>query len=106
MSARRCRWTTAAVRRRSFGHYEYTHYYYAQVAYMLGEDGYAKLFPNSRPEGRLTWSTYKAAVLDGLVKRQSADGRWDSGYIGPVYTTACYLAMLQLEKGTLPLYQK
>ena len=89
-----------------FGHYEYTHYYYAQVAYMLGDDGYAKLFPNSREAERLTWSKYKSNVLDGLVGRQSADGSWSSGYIGQVYSTACFLAMLQLEKGSLPLYQK
>jgi hypothetical protein len=89
-----------------FGHYEYTHYYYAQVAYMLGEDGYARLFPKSREAERLTWSKYKGNVLDGLTKRQSADGSWTSGYIGSVYSTSCFLAMLQLEKGTLPLYQK
>src|SRR5436190_4148630 len=29
------------------GHDEYTHYYYAQAMYTLGEDGYAKLFPES-----------------------------------------------------------
>jgi hypothetical protein len=89
-----------------FGHYEYTHYYYAQVAYMLGDDGYAKLFPNSKADDRLTWSKYKASVLDGIVSRQAADGSWTSGYIGQVYSTACFLAMLQLERGTLPLYQR
>jgi hypothetical protein len=89
-----------------FGHYEYTHYYYAQVAYMLGEDGYVKLFPKSREGDRLTWNKYKTQVLDDLLKRQSADGSWTSGYIGTVYSTSCFLAMLQLEKGTLPLYQK
>ena len=30
-----------------FGHDEYTHYYYAQAMYILGEEGYAKLFPDS-----------------------------------------------------------
>jgi hypothetical protein len=89
-----------------FGHYEYTHYYYAQVAYMLGDDGYARLFPGSREGERLTWSKYKSNVLEGLLKRQSADGSWSSGYIGTVYSTSCFLAILQLEKGTLPLYQK
>ncbi|HEV3258757.1 MAG TPA: prenyltransferase/squalene oxidase repeat-containing protein, partial [Gemmataceae bacterium] len=37
------------------GHDEYTQYYYAQVAYMLGEEGYGKLFPDSRASERLTW---------------------------------------------------
>ena len=30
-----------------FGHDEYTHYYYAQAIYILGEDGYGKLFPEA-----------------------------------------------------------
>src|SRR5262245_2437621 len=39
-----------------FGHDEYTHYYYAQSLYLLGDTGYAKLFPESREPDRLTWS--------------------------------------------------
>src|SRR5207244_2118143 len=38
------------------GHDEYTHYYYAQALYILGDAGYARLFPEVRPEERLTWS--------------------------------------------------
>jgi hypothetical protein len=89
-----------------FGHYEYTQYYYAQVAYMLGEDGYARLFPGSRDSERLTWSKYKTNIGDAIVGRQSPDGSWTSGYIGTVYSTACFLAILQLEKAALPFYQK
>ena len=33
-----------------FGHCEYTHYYYAQAVYVLGEDGYAQVVPDSKPE--------------------------------------------------------
>ncbi|HZT82312.1 MAG TPA: prenyltransferase/squalene oxidase repeat-containing protein, partial [Gemmataceae bacterium] len=44
-----------------FGHYEYTHYYYSQVAYMLGEDGWDKLF-GSGDRNKLTWKKYKAAM--------------------------------------------
>src|SRR6266849_5583798 len=43
----------------SFGHWEYTHYYYAQALYVLGENGYAKMFPEARPDERLTWSRYR-----------------------------------------------
>lgn len=89
-----------------FGHYEYTHYYYAQVAYMLGEEGFGKLFPSSAASERLTWSKYKTNVLDGLVARQSPEGSWTSGYIGTVYSTACFLTILQLDKAALPLYQR
>jgi hypothetical protein len=89
-----------------FGHYEYTHYYYAQVAYMLGEDGYARLFPGARESERLTWSKYKANICEGLLSRQASDGSWTSGYIGPVYSTACFLAILQLDRAALPLYQR
>ena len=89
-----------------FGHYEYTHYYYAQVAYSLGEDGYARLFPTSRDSERLTWNKYKAAVFDGLVSRQSSDGSWSTGFIGTIYSTCCFLTILQLDKATLPIYQR
>src|SRR5712691_11333609 len=46
----------------SFGHWEYTHYYYAQALYVLGDDGYAKMFPDSRPGERLTWSKYRDVI--------------------------------------------
>jgi len=31
---------------------------------------------------------------------------WSQGYIGPVYTTAINLTILQLENGALPIYQR
>src|SRR5437016_1323601 len=82
--------------RDSFGHWEYTHYYYAQALYTLGDDGYGKLFPESKPSDRLTWSKYRDVIYDYLASRQSADGSWSQGYIGPVFTTSCHLAILQL----------
>ena len=92
------------------GHDEYTHYYYAQVLYMLGEDGYAKLFPESNEHDRLTWSKYRKTTFAALVKLQSSDGSWNSsatwGYVGPIYTTALSLSILQLDKATLPIYQR
>src|SRR5262249_41528310 len=53
-----------------YGHSEYTHLYYGQVAYKLGEDGYARLFPNSKPEDRLTWSRYKREFFTFLMKEK------------------------------------
>lgn len=92
------------------GHDEYTHYYYAQALYTLGDTGFAKLFAESRPEDRLTWSQYRKATFDHLVQTQAADGSWSGsgnwGYIGPIYATTMYLTILQLDKGTLPIYQK
>ena len=51
-----------------FGHDEYTHYYYSQAVYILGEDGYGKLFPDSDKEERLTWTKYRKATFDNLVR--------------------------------------
>jgi hypothetical protein len=88
-----------------FGHDEYTHYYYAQAMYILGDDGWAKLFPNEKTEG-LSWSKYRKATFDNLVRTQAADGSWSGGHVGPVFITACYLTMLQLDNAVLPIYQR
>ena len=88
------------------GHDEYMHYYFAQAMYVLGDDGYAKLFPKSAKEDQLTWSKYKKEMFDHLVSSQNRDGSWSGGYIGPVFTTATYLTILQLENGNLPIYQR
>jgi hypothetical protein len=89
-----------------FGHSEYTHYYYAQVIYMLGEEGYARMFPESKENERLTWTRYKKGFFPFLERTQNADGSWTGTAIGQVYTTSCYLTILQLDKGTLPFYQR
>jgi hypothetical protein len=89
-----------------FGHSEYTHYYYGQVIYCLGEDGYAKMFPDSKPGDRLTWSHYKKEFFAFLANKQNKDGSWTGTPIGQVYTTSCYLTILQLENGVLPIYQR
>lgn len=87
-----------------FGHYEYTHYYYAQCVYILGDDGFAKLFPDDK--NPVTWTKYKENIHQHLVKSQSPDGSWSRGYIGTIYNTACFLTVLQLDKATLPIYQR
>jgi hypothetical protein len=88
------------------GHDEYMHYYYAQALYILGDEGYKKLYPDSKDSERLTWSKYRKAMFDHLVRTQNADGSWSGGYIGPVFTTTTHLTIMQLENGTLPIYQK
>lgn len=89
-----------------FGHDEYTHYYYAQAIYMLGEDGYGKLFPESPEKERLKWSTYRSKVFRGLITSQSSDGSWSGGMVGPAFITPVYLTILQLDNAALPIYQR
>lgn len=77
-----------------FGHWHYAHYYYAQVMYR---------------EGGRQWTTYRDLIEKRLVSEAQQDGGgvfWPQGYIGHVYTTATNLTILQLDKGTLPIYQR
>jgi hypothetical protein len=89
-----------------FGHDEYTHYYYSQAIYILGEDGYAKLFPGTPESQQLKWSAYRKATFDNLVRTQNADGSWSGGHVGPIFITAVHLSMMQLDRAVLPIYQR
>ncbi len=85
------------------GHWwEYTHFYYAQVLYCLGEDRHAKLRPDLADKDLLKWSKYRSAIFDNICSRQSGDGSWQGNY-GGVYNTAMYLVILQLDKACLPI---
>jgi hypothetical protein len=92
------------------GHDEYTHYYYAQCLYFLGDDGYSRFFPNDKATDKPTWSAYRKPTFATLVRAQASDGSWSGqsnwSHIGPVYVTAVYLTILQLDKGTLPIYMR
>lgn len=88
------------------GHDEYTMYYYAQAVHGLGEDGYAKLFPQAKESERLVWSKFRKPLFDEFVKTQAADGSWGGSYVGPVYRTALFLTVLQLDREALPLYRR
>jgi hypothetical protein len=91
------------------GHDEYTHYYYAQALYILGDDGWEKLFGQTPAEQRLTWSAYKNSMFEHLMRTQSGDGSWASGggfSVGTVYSTSVYLTILQLDRAALPIYQR
>jgi len=87
-------------------HDEYTHYYYAQAIYILGEDGYGKLFPESKESDRLKWSTYRANTFPKLKAQQSGDGSWTGGHVGPSFITAVHLSIMQLDNACLPIYQR
>lgn len=94
------------------GHDEYTHYYWAQSLYILGEDGWERLFPGTPKAEQLNWSGYRKVTYPALMKSQGSDGSWGSAAgsqwagIGAVYVTSMFLTILQLEKGTLPIYQR
>ena len=74
-----------------FGHWHYTHYYYAQVMYRLGAG---------------EWDKYFEAIGQEIVRKQSASGAWAEGHVGPIYTTAINATILQLDNGFLPIYQR
>lgn len=86
-----CRDNLSDISNEGFGHWHYAHYYYAQVLYR---------------EGERTWTDYLDKVAGKLIAEQSPDGSWQQGYIGPIYTTAINLTVLQLERGYLPIYQR
>ena len=88
------------------GHDEYTYYYFGQAVYFLGEKRWKELFPNDPPEQVLTWSNYRKATFDNLVRTQQADGSWGGSYAGATFATATYLTILQLDNGVLPIYQR
>jgi hypothetical protein len=99
-------------------HWEYTHLYYAQVMYILGEDRHAQVRPDLAEQEKkenkpalLKWSRYRETVFDYIRSRQNSDGSWNQvnqgGFdVGPIYATALQLIVLQLDKGNLPIYQR
>lgn len=97
-----------------FNHEEYTQFYYAQVLYVLGEDRHAKLRPDlaeleqRNPAQRvlLKWSRYREVVFETLKNRQASDGSWGGNWVGPVFSTAVNLVILQLDKAVLPIFQR
>jgi len=91
------------------GHDEYTHFYFAQCVYMLGDDGWEKLFGPTPADQRVTWTAYRNSLFDQLLRTQNQDGSWTSGggfSVGPVYSTSMYCFIMQLDKGTLPIVQR
>ncbi|HEY4233958.1 MAG TPA: prenyltransferase/squalene oxidase repeat-containing protein [Lacipirellulaceae bacterium] len=82
----------------SYGHWHYAHFYYSQVKYR---------------EGGKEWEDYRNDIEAKLLREASEEkigdktgAKWTQGYIGPVYTTALNLIILQLENAALPIYQR
>jgi hypothetical protein len=89
-----CRRNLADISNQGFGHWHYAHYYYAQVQYR---------------QGGKEWETYRDKIYAKLAGEAAENGKyvvWNQGYIGPIYTTAINLTILQLENGALPIYQR
>jgi len=93
-----CRGQLKPNSRDSFGHWHYAHFYYAQVMYREGDE---------------QWQSYIQAIIKRLL-RESETIRlgeidvsvWKQGHIGPVYTTALNLIIMQLDNAYLPIYQR
>lgn len=89
------------------GHDEYLQYYYAQAMYILGEDRWAKAFPEEKDAStHMTWKKYRKSMFDHILKAQTGEGSWTGGYIGPHFATCVNMTILLLENGTLPIYSR
>lgn len=75
----------------SWGHYYYSHLYYAQAKYHRG--------------GR-EWSRYYRAMTAHLASTQASDGSWMGDHVGTSYGTAIALTILQLPYQYVPIYQR
>ncbi|HEX3149616.1 MAG TPA: prenyltransferase/squalene oxidase repeat-containing protein [Gemmataceae bacterium] len=85
-------------------HDEYQNYYFSQAMYVLGDDGWEKLFPGEK--NGMKWGEFRKTMFEYIKSTQSADGSWSGGYVGPVFATSINLTILQLENATLPIYQR
>jgi hypothetical protein len=93
-----CRHQLDPSSRDSFGHWHYAHFYYAQVQYR---------------EGGKAWDDYRDAI-EKRILREATEVKigdktayyWQQGFVGPVYTTALNLIILQLDNAYLPIYQR
>ena len=74
-----------------YGHWHYTHFYYSQVMYRLGDK---------------KWNDYFKFVAEQILRKQNASGAWKEGNVGPIYTTAINCIILQLDNGYLPIFQR
>lgn len=86
---------------------EYTHFYYAPSIYFLGEDGWKKMFKTEIAS--ITWKKYKESFFEGACRAQGADGGWTgtgSWGAGPIYSTAVYCVIMQLDNNCLPVFTR
>ena len=96
-----CRTEIPMGRNIQFGRDELTHYYYAQAVYN---------HTLNVPTPVVAWSDYRTALFDHLQSTQNKDGSWPAPAeaqcgigVGPVYGTAVWCTILQLDKRNHPL---
>ncbi len=97
------------MKQRGGGLDDYQTYYLAQVIYVLGDDRYYNLFPDEKKGSGIEWTKYKEDLFAYYKRSQGSDGGWGGGGgwgSGPIFATATVLTILQLEKGTLPIYHR
>jgi hypothetical protein len=82
------------------------HFYFAQAAYFLDEDGHARLDPTRKAADLVRWSAYRKVLYTSLQALQKHDGSWTSGNVGPVFETSLALIVLQLENETVPFFSR
>jgi hypothetical protein len=88
------------------GHDEYTHYYYGQSVYLIGDKGWKEMFPTDPADQAVTWTKYRKATFDNLVRMQGQNGSWNGTQAGATFATAVFLSIMQLDNAVLPIYQR
>ncbi len=82
------------------GRDELTHYYYSQAMFRHSPGGF---------EDRDVWNEYRTAMFEHLQSIQKKDGSWPAGDgigVGPVYSTAVWCTILQLDTNRHPATQR
>ena len=57
-------------------------------------------------QGKDEYKKYYADISTQILRKQSADGSWKEGHVGPVYTSALNVTILLMANGYLPIYQR
>jgi hypothetical protein len=82
-------------------------FYFARVAYVLGEDGHRKIDPQVKENEAVRWSAYRKVIFTHLKGTQKEDGSWENAAaVGPMLGTPLALIVLQLENGTVPFFAR
>jgi hypothetical protein len=79
-----------------FGRDELAHYFYSQAVFLT----------QHRSVDGETWEAYSAVMFERLKSDQNEDGSWPAGDgigVGPVYSTAVWCTILQLDRRSHPL---